>query len=1117
VEGVAKNLEGEKAGLVVGDVILGWSRGNANGQFESPFELLEIEAEQKPRGQVILEGTRKGQNETWSMGPDQWGVEIRPSLPSRLIDLYQEGQELAQAGKLADAMSEWQAASAELQEYSCSWLRPWFLYNAAVTLVHAQQWKSADRLFKEAISQTGEASSDDRAQLFRALSRNYNQQSDLVNAEKYQREALEEIQKRHAESLTCASIMSELSIFAWERGDLDIAENLDHRVFEMRKRLAPGSLAVALSLNDLGVDAQDRGDLDKAWDYLTQALEIHTRLAPGSLNLSGDLNNLGDVAKERGDLFEAEELYGKSMEIREKVDPGGMGVAASLNNLGSVYQERGDLSRAEEYQFKALAIHQKLASGSLAEALSLTDLGDIALDRSDLERAGEYYRKALTIHRSLGVHSLDTAEIIKSLGAVALAKGNPAAAKELYGEALQVRTQLAPRSHAVAESLISLGEVERALGNLSKAQDYFKQSVAILDKLAPLSLSEALGLYDLGEVALQNQDLATAEQYFRRSLEIRRSVAPESADYAESLAALAALKRDQRQVEEASELYSQAIEVLESQVAHLGGSSDIRAEFRAKRATYYSDYADLLVKQGRTDRAFQVAERSRARMLLEMLNEAHVDIRKGVDPSVLEQERTLQELLATKSNRRIELLEGKHTDEQVAAFGREIDNLLARYQEVEAQIRTGNPTYAALTQPQPLSAQEVQQQLLDENTVLLEYMLGETRSLVFVVTPTSLDSYELPKRSEIESSASRVYDLLTSRNRWIFSETSLQRNRRLDSANAEYRNAVAKLSQMILGPIASRLGKKRLLIVADGALQYVPFTILPVAAGSGSQTVPLVVKHEVVNLPSASVLAVLRSEEHLRVEAHKEVAVLADPVFDNEDSRIGKAVRVQQVSAALPGRENVPSTHEQLTRSLGDLGVAGAALPRLLFSRREADAIMAMTHPEMGMEALDFAASREKAQSKELSQYRFVHFATHGLLDNEHPELSGLVFSLVDQEGKPREGFLNLEDVYNLSLPADMVVLSACETGLGKQINGEGLVGLTRGFMYAGASRVVASLWQVDDVATAELMKRFYRALLDDGVPPAQALRQAQIEMQQKKRWRDPYYWAAFTIQGEWK
>lgn len=168
------------------------------------------------------------------------------------------------------------------------------------------------------------------------------------------------------------------------------------------------------------------------------------------------------------------------------------------------------------------------------------------------------------------------------------------------------------------------------------------------------------------------------------------------------------------------------------------------------------------------------------------------------------------------------------------------------------------------------------------------------------------------------------------------------------------------------------------------------------------------------------------------------------------------------------------------------------------------------------MEALDFQASRETAVSKDLNQYRIIHFATHGLLDNEHPELSGLVLSLVGPDGKPRDGFLDLQDIYNLDLPVDLAVLSACQTGLGKEIGGEGLVGLTRGFMYAGASRVVASLWQVDDAATAELMGAFYKAMLKDGLRPAAALRRAQHELMQQKRWRDPYYWAAFTLQGDW-
>ncbi len=321
---------------------------------------------------------------------------------------------------------------------------------------------------------------------------------------------------------------------------------------------------------------------------------------------------------------------------------------------------------------------------------------------------------------------------------------------------------------------------------------------------------------------------------------------------------------------------------------------------------------------------------------------------------------------------------------------------------------------------------------------------------------------------------------------------------------------------------------KRLLIVADGALQYVPFGALPVPADDKTKpAIPLVAEHEIVNLPSASVLAVLRRQaEERATKPTKEVAVLADPVFDKSDPRVSTTPAGKSKQAVLDAKTqptpepSKPSSGASLARSLEDVrgtGQEGVGLPRLVFSRREASAIMAATRAGNGMEALDFQASRETAMSKDLSQYRIVHFATHGLLDNEHPELSGLVLSMVGPDGKPQDGFLDLEDIYNLTLPADLVVLSACETGLGKEISGEGLIGLTRGFMYAGATRVVASLWQVDDAATAELMGVFYKAMLKDGLRPAAALRRAQMELMKQQRWHHPYYWAAFTLQGEWK
>ena len=194
-----------------------------------------------------------------------------------------------------------------------------------------------------------------------------------------------------------------------------------------------------------------------------------------------------------------------------------------------------------------------------------------------------------------------------------------------------------------------------------------------------------------------------------------------------------------------------------------------------------------------------------------------------------------------------------------------------------------------------------------------------------------------------------------------------------------------------------------------------------------------------------------------------------------------------------------------------------STLSRLPFSRAEAEAVGALVPTKSLLKAIDFRASRGLATGGELSNYRIVHFATHGLLNSEHPELSGLVLSLVDENGKAQDGFLRMNEIYNLQLSADVVVLSACQTGLGKEIKGEGLVGLTRGFMYAGAQRVVASLWQVDDLATAELMKRFYREMLKENLRPAAALRAAQLEMMKQKRWSSPFFWASFIIQGEWK
>jgi CHAT domain-containing protein/Tfp pilus assembly protein PilF len=958
---------------------------------------------------------------------------------------------------------------------------------------------------------------------------------DLAQAEQYYRQALEIQEKQAPGSLDMALSLNNLGNVAWKRGDLAQAEQYYRQALEIQEKQALGSLDMALSLNNLGSVALSRGDLGAAEQFYRQGFEIREKQAPGSLDVAGSLNNLGVAAWKRGDLAQAEQYYRQALDIREKQAPGSLDVARSLNNLGGAVEERGDLAQAEQYYRQALEIREKQAPGSLEVASSLNNLGTVAEARGDLAAAEQYYRQALAIKVKQAPGSLDVAAGLNNLGMVAEERGDLAVAEQYYRQALAIKVKRAPGSLDAAAGLTNLGMVAEERGDLAQAEQHEQQAFAIYEKLAPESLETSEVLRRLGDVTRKSGDMARAEQYYRRASAIQEKLAPGSKAHAESLAALASVLREQRQPEAAAQFYAPAITALESQTAHLGGSEETRSGFRANHFDIYREYVDLLVEQKQMDRALEVLERSRARILLETLAAAKVDIHKGANPSLLERERSLQELLTAKSDWRLRLLGDNKNEKQVAGFTQEIEGLDKQYQEVEERLRQESPSYAALTQAHPLSAHELQL-LLDDNTLLLEYSLGEERSYVFAVSSTSVTAYQLPRRAEIEYLARNVYGLLTARDKTVEGETERQREKRWANADAQYAKFAARLSQAVLGPVAGLLEQKRLLIVSDGALQYIPFAALPIPKTKTQMVVavnaPLALEHEIVNLPSASVLAELRRERINRVEPPKLVAVLADPVFEDRDERV-QGVRAgnrnpNMKGTATPFRSSPDETSLSsdvssalLTRSLSDLGQKARSgkfyLSRLPYTRKEAMAILAVTPAGQGMEALDFQANRARAMDPSLGQYRIVHFATHGLLNNRHPELSGLVLSLVDKRGKPQDGFLELQDVYNLNLPVDLVVLSGCETGLGEEINGEGLIGLTRGFMYAGASRVVASLWSVSDEATAELMARFYKAMEQEKMPPAAALRAAQRQMWRQKVWRAPYYWAAFQIQGEWK
>jgi CHAT domain-containing protein len=321
---------------------------------------------------------------------------------------------------------------------------------------------------------------------------------------------------------------------------------------------------------------------------------------------------------------------------------------------------------------------------------------------------------------------------------------------------------------------------------------------------------------------------------------------------------------------------------------------------------------------------------------------------------------------------------------------------------------------------------------------------------------------------------------------------------------------------MVLAPVAAQLAqRKRVVIVSDEGLQYIPFAALPAPGGSGA-FVPMIEQHEVVMLPSATVVAARRSRPSPKVTDSRSVAVLADPVFESSDPRFrGEPQRAANASPERPA-DWQPETSVVL-RTAG-IGPAGALnVSRLIATRREAESITRLAPPGTVLTALDFRANRSTALSQELARYPIVHFATHGVVNNDAPELSGVMLSMFDEHGRPQDGFLRLRDIYGLKLPAQLVVLSACNTALGRPIRGEGLDGMVRGFLHAGARRVVASYWKVDDAATAALMDRFYAEMLRNGRSPSAAMQAAQRSMLQTSRWRSPFYWAGFAVYGDWQ
>ncbi|MCV3213811.1 CHAT domain-containing protein [Plectonema radiosum NIES-515] len=939
----------------------------------------------------------------------------------------------------------------------------------------------------------------------------------------------------------------------WKQA-LPLWQQLDDKKFE------------AVTLNGIGIIYRDLGDKQQALNYLNQALPLWRKLDQKARE-AGTFESIALLYESLGDKQQALKFYNSSLALWRQIDK--KEEARTLNTIGGVYDSLGEKQQALNYLNQALLLSQQLQD-NVGQARNLVVFGNVYNSLGEKQQALNKYNSALSLYQQLG-DKLQQALTLNNIGLVYASLGDKQQALNKYNSSLALSEQvdnkglkattlnnigsvyydlddkqqaLKSLSKALllsrqvqdkpqeATTLSNLGAVHDALGNNQQALNLYNQSLPLRRQVSDKA-GEATTLNNIGKVYDSLGDKQQALKYFNQSLPLSRQVG-DKAQEARTLYNIASVKRDKGNLQQALTQIQTAIKIIEDLRTKVD-RKDLRTSYFASKQDVYKFYIDLLMQLHKKDPSIgynalslHASESSRARVLIELLTEARANIRSYVDPKLLAEEKRLQQLIDARG-KLLQEASGKPAQEKLQ---KEVENLLTQQKELETKIRTTSPKYAALQYPQPLTLPQIQQQL-DKDTLLLEYSLGDKHSYLWAVTPNSIDTYELPKREEIEKAVTPFREtLIKCQKIRICNQFSPEEKAQALKNTA---SSATKLSQIILAPVAEKLGKKRLVIVADGELQKIPFAALndltpqhpnllalgeqdklpsPRRGGVGGEVSyqPLIINHEIVNLPSVTAIATHRLDLKGRKTAPLTLAVLADPVFEATDMRItGKP-------ESIVDNSDFRGQIEQSDLKRGAKNLNRNGWERLKATRTEAIAILNIIPNSNNLQAFDFDANYNWVTNKQLSQYRFLHFATHGFADPKNPELSGIILSLVDKQGKPADrGYLQLGDIFNLDFGADLIVLSACETGLGKDVNGEGLVGLTRGLMYAGAERVGVSLWQVDDAGTAELMQEFYTQMLKQGKLPTVALRGAQLKLWENSSWKNPYYWSAFTLQGEWR
>jgi CHAT domain-containing protein/Tfp pilus assembly protein PilF len=840
---------------------------------------------------------------------------------------------------------------------------------------------------------------------------------------------------------------------------------------------------LANTLYGLGVVQSANGDAEEALASLARALEIR-QAAEDPTNQSSILTAIAAIHGERGEGDTALELYRRALDLSRSAGDRN-DEAYALQNMASLYMRRGEQQQSLELFTAALQIHRELGNRPM-EAWLLSSLGTTSLYLGDYDRALDYYTQALKIHTE--TRNAWQACTLQSIGRVYDLQGHPETALEYYSQAYQSSHGSDPRCEALA--LHGTGQAKITQGNPREAMQFLEQALALYRGLGNI-YGEASALLDLGRAWQALSDEAQASRLFHEALDLCRQRKILNTE-AVVQSAIARLERDRGHLAEAASAIEDSLRIIESMRPKVASQRQ-RVTFFASRREYYDFYVDLQMRMREQDPAgdhlavaLATSERARARGLLDLLAEGRIDLQRGISPEL--------KTRADEIGNRVSLLQGQLLDDlaqggkRAARIEAELDTAEDEREQVEWQIRREHPHYAAMSNPAILEPQRIQE-LLDDRTALLEYAVGSESSYLFVVTRDRLEGYRLPAAGELAEQVEVFREALEKGGRRQFSR---------------YTDSAHQLYQALLGPAEEILrDKPRLIVSPDGPLLLLSFEALltrPVPSLRTYADLPyLLAEKSVTYVPSASVFAELGGGPLSG----------AVPVASKAGSGLFLGFADPDYGQTLPVDPAKPAagTLAQAFQS------AGLTSPRSLPSSRIEVQEIARLFPS-DHARLYLGSDASEANVKEnpaLKEARWIHFAVHGFFNEERPELSGLILA---QGGERMEvGLLQAYEIFNLDLTADLVVLSACDTALGKNVSGEGILGVSRAFLYAGASSVIVSLWQVSDASTSDLMIRFYRHLSQSG-DKAEALRLSKLELIRQGRFDQPYRWAPFILIG---